>query len=442
MPRLPAREVLGAIATGFAEFPTPLRDEPADGPIGWPGYREARASAEERTGEKESVVCGTAKIGDVEAVLIAFEFGFLGGSLGQRTGDRVEAAFAHARDARLPVVSLIATGGSRMQQGMRALMQLQRVARASALTRASGIPQISVLRDPATGGGWATLGAGADVVLALPEAQVGFAGSRVRPEGSPEAYTAEAKLGWGQVDAIVDPAALGATLERWLRLLTTRSSAAAPPPAALRPAPLPSTGWEAVQAARAPERARAHEYLDAYFEWRADISGDRVGGVDPGVACGFGWRDGRTIAYAAQCGTPTLPAGFRTAARLVRLASRLGLPVLTLVDTPGAANDAAAEQAGVGGAIAAMFEAVATAAIPVTTLVIGEGGSGGALAFAAAESTWVTPDAYFSVTSPEAAAAILKRPASEVPDIANQLHLRPQDLVDLGVARAVVSPAR
>ncbi|SEF31502.1 acetyl-CoA carboxylase carboxyl transferase subunit beta [Amycolatopsis pretoriensis] len=439
MSRQPAREVVGAIANGFTEFPTPLRDEPADGPINWPGYRAARAAAEQRTGEKESVVCGTAKIGDVEAVLIAFEFGFLGGSLGQRTGDRIEAAFAHARDARLPVVSLISTGGSRMQQGMRALLQLQRVARAAALTRSMGIPQISVLRDPTTGGGWATLGAGADVILALPDAQVGFAGSRVRPAGSPEAYTAEAKLEWGQVDTIVSPDDLGVTLERWLRLLTARSTAAAPPPSALRAASLPSTGWEAVQAARSPRRPRAVEYLDAYFDWREDVSGDRAGGVDSGVACGFGWRDGRTIAYAAQCGTPTSPAGFRTAARLVQLASRLGIPVLTLVDTPGAANDAAAEQSGAGGAIAAMFEAVATASIPVTTLVIGEGGSGGALAFAALGSTWVAPDAYFSVTSPEAAAAILKRPASEVPDIANQLHLRPQDLVDLGVARAVVS---
>ncbi|MGW4524432.1 carboxyl transferase domain-containing protein [Amycolatopsis sp. NPDC004378] len=439
MPRQPAREVVAAIANDFEEFPTPLRDEPADGPIDWPGYREARSAAEERTGEKESVICGTAKIGNVEAVLITFEFGFLGGSLGQRTGDRIEAAFAHARDARLPVVSLISTGGSRMQQGMRALMQLQRVARASALTRASGIPQISVLRDPTTGGGWATLGAGADVILALPEAQVGFAGSRVRPVGSPEAYTAEAKLEWGQVDEIVSPDALGVTLERWLRLLTAHSSAAAPPPSALRPASVPDTGWEAVQAARSPRRARAHEYLDAYFEWRSEVSGDRAGGVDEGVLCGFGWRDGRTIAYAAQCGTPTSPAGFRTAARLVQLASRLGIPVLTLVDTPGAANDAAAERAGAGGAIAAMFEAVATASIPVTTLVIGEGGSGGALAFAAAGSTWVAPDAYFSVTSPEAAAAILKRPVEEVPAIANQLRLRPQDLVDLGVARAVVS---
>jgi acetyl-CoA carboxylase beta subunit len=428
VPRLPAREVVDAVSTGFEELSTPLRDEPADGPIDWPGYRETREAASERTGEKESVVCGTAKVGDVETVVIAFEFGFLGGSFGQRTGDRIEAAFAHARDARLPVVSLIATGGSRMQQGMRALMQLQRVARAAARTRAAGIPQLSVLRDPTTGGGWATLGAGSDVILALPEAQVGFAGSRVRPAGSPEAYTAEAKFAWGQVDAIVAPEELGAALERWLRLLTSPSNAAAPPPGALRAAAVPDTGWEAVQAARSPSRARAAEYLDAYFEWREDISGDRCGGVDPGVRCGFGRRDGRTIAYAAQCGTPTSPAGFRTAARLVRLASRLAIPVLTLVDTPG-------------GAIADLFEAMATATVPVTTLVIGEGGSGGALAFAAPGSTWVAPDAYFSVTSPEAAAAILKRPASEVPQLAGQLRLRPQDLVELGVARAVVSPA-
>ena len=441
MPRRPAREVVDAVSAGFRELAIDRRDEPADGPIGWPGYREAREAAEARTGESESVVCGTAKIGDAEAVLIAFEFGFLGGSLGQRTGDRIEAAFAHARELRLPVVSLIATGGSRMQHGMRALTQLQRLARAAALTRAAGIPQISVLRDPTTGGGWATLGAGADVVLALPDAQVGFAGSRVRPEGDPQAYTAEAKLAWGQVDQIVADEELGAALQRWLRLLT-RSTESAPPPAALRAAPAPANGWDAVAAARAPDRARAPEYLDTYFDRREEISGDRCGGVDSGVACGFGWRDGRAIAYAAQCGTATLPAGFRTAARLVRLASRLGVPVLTLVDTPGAANDAAAEQAGAGAAIAELFEAIATAAVPVTTLVIGEGGSGGALAFAAPGSTWIAPDAYFSVTSPEAAAAILKLPATEAPALADRLRLRPQDLVDLGIARAVVTPER
>ncbi|RSN08185.1 acetyl-CoA carboxylase [Streptomyces sp. WAC 05977] len=440
MSRSSARSVIKEIATGFEDLEVPRYEEPDDGPIGWPGYRSAREAAEERTGEDESVICGTARIGDVEAVVIAFEFGFLGGSIGQRTGDRVEAAFARAVESRLPVVSLIATGGSRMQHGMRALSQLQRIARAAAGARS--VPQISVLRDPTTGGGWATLGASADVVLALPGAQVGFAGSRVRPaDASPEAYTAEAKLAWGQVDQIVGSADLPAALERWLRLLTSPTPEAAEPPGALGAADLPDSGWNAVQAARSAERPRAAEYLDVYFDWREEVSGDRCGGVDSGVLCGFGCRGGRAIAYAAQCGTPTSPAGFRTAARLVRLASRLGIPILTLVDTPGAANDEAAERAGASGAIAELFEAVASAAVPITTLVIGEGGSGGALAFAAPGSTWVTPNAYFSVTSPEAAAAILKLPADEVPALADRLRLRPQDLVDLGIARSVVGPA-
>ncbi|MGW4490201.1 carboxyl transferase domain-containing protein [Amycolatopsis sp. NPDC004368] len=433
-----AREVIAKVSTGFTELSSV--DDPDD-PLGWPGYSSAYAAAAERTGETESVVVGEALVGATPAVLVAWEFGFLGGSIGRRTGDRVEAAFSLARSRRLPVVSLIATGGSRMQHGMRALSQLQRIARASAAARAAGVAQISVLRDPTTGGGWATLGSSADVVLGLPLAQVGFAGSRVRPATSPsEAYTVEAKYEWGQVDQLVSLSSLGAALERWLVLLTSGSASPAPPPAALRAVPLPSTGWEAVRAARSSRRPRAASYVDAYFDYFETLRGDRTGAVDEGVLCGFGLREGRSVAFAAQCGTATRPAGFRTAARLVRLASRLGIPVLTLVDTPGAANDASAEEGGVGPAIASLFEAIAEAAVPVTTLVIGEGGSGGALAFAAPEDTWIAPDAYFSVTSPEAAAAILKRPMTDVPATADQLRLRPQDLVELGLARGIVEP--
>lgn len=180
--------------------------------------------------------------------------------------------------------------------------------------------------------------------------------------------------------------------------------------------------------------------MDAYFARRAGISGDRCGGTDTGMACGFGERagDGRTVAYAAQLGTATRPAGYRTAARLIRLADRLGIPVLTLVDTPGAANDADAERQGAGAAIADLFVAVAAARTPVTTLLIGEGGSGGALALAAPGNTWATPDSYFSVIAPELAAAILKRPEAEVEATADQLRIRPQDLVELGVVRGIV----
>ncbi|CAM5709296.1 Acetyl-coenzyme A carboxylase carboxyl transferase subunits beta/alpha OS=Streptomyces fumanus OX=67302 GN=GCM10018772_02360 PE=3 SV=1 [Streptomyces fumanus] len=199
---------------------------------------------------------------------------------------------------------------------------------------------------------------------------------------------------------------------------------------------LPATGREAVRRARDPRRPRARAYLDAYFTERAALSGDRCGGTDPeGMLCGFGTHAGRTVAYAAQTGAATRPAGYRTAARLIGLADRLGIPVLTLIDTPGAANGAEAERQGAGAAIAAVFAAVASARTPVTSLVIGEGGSGGALALAAPGNTWATPDSYFSVIGPEAAAAILKRPPDQAGATADQLRLRPQDLAELGVIR-------
>ncbi|MEW2624496.1 carboxyl transferase domain-containing protein [Streptomyces sp. NPDC048106] len=440
-----AREMLALVTDHgtFAELPPPVRESGPDGPLAWQGYDASRARATERTGEEESVVCGTAAVAGTRAVLIAFEFGFLGGSLGERTGDRLAGAYTYAREHRLPVVPLIATGGSRMQEGMVALTQLQRVARQSALTREAGLPQIAVLRDPTTGGGWATLGAGADVILALPGAQVGFAGSRVRPaDADPAAYTAEAQVAAGSADAVVRAEDLKEVLGVWLRLLSRPGlGTAAPVPPALGAPGLPATGWVAVQRARTPERPRAQTYLDAYFAHHALLSGDRCGGRDPdGILCGFGERDGRTVAFAAQTGTGTRPAGYRTAARVIRLADRLGMPVLTLVDTPGAANDAAAERQGAGAAIAEVFGAVAGARVPVTTLVIGEGGSGGALALAAPGNTWATPDSYFSVIAPELAAAILKRAPDRVEATADQLRVRPQDLLELGLIRGIVAP--
>ncbi|MFD5072401.1 carboxyl transferase domain-containing protein [Streptomyces sp. NPDC058369] len=441
--RLTAREAIGALTADFTESAAPAQDTAGDGPLGWTGYADSRARATARTGEQESVVHGTATVGGHPCVLISFEFGFLGGSLGQRTGDRLEAAYEEAITRGLPLVSLIATGGSRMQEGMIALTQLHRVARASARLRAAGPAQLAVLRDPTTGGGWATLGAGADVILALPGAQIGFAGSRVRPAGAdPAAYGAEGQLAAGSVDAVVAPGDLAATVGRWLGLLAHHDTppSPAPVPAALGARDLPETGWDAVLRARAADRPRAGAYLDDYFDERLPLSGDRCGGTDPGLLCGFGLREGRAVAYVAQCGTATRPAGYRTAARVIRLAGRLGVPVLTLVDTPGAANDAEAERAGAGAAIADAFAAIAAAGVPVTTLVIGEGGSGGALALAAPDRTHVTPDSYFSVIAPELAAAILKRSSDRVRATAGQLRLRPQDLVDLGVARSVAEP--
>ncbi|MFD6071295.1 carboxyl transferase domain-containing protein [Amycolatopsis lurida] len=408
-------------------------------PLGWAGYAASLARARERTGTDESVVWERAKIGGHEVVVLRFEFGFLGGSVGTGTGALIERALDEARSHRLPVVSLLSTGGTRMQEGVPALRQLQRIARGLALLREERLPHITVARHPTTGGVWASLGADADVVLAVPGAQVGFAGRRVRPEryADDPAYTAENQYAAGYVDELVAEEAITDRLEVWLGLLTGASRN--------RPAELPRAlgaldpaldGWQAVLRARSADRPRAGAYLDDYFDTRVTLRG----GADDGVLCGLGSRGGRPIAFAAQTGTATTPGGFRTATRLIRLADRLGLPVLTLVDTPGAAAGPAAETAGAGNAIAELFGTIAAAKVPITTLVIGEGGSGGALALCSADRIWLTPDACFSVIAPELAAGILKRDPEEIPALADALKPRPEDLLALGVIDGIAGP--
>ncbi|MHA6799278.1 carboxyl transferase domain-containing protein [Bounagaea algeriensis] len=434
-------DLIAAVCRGFEEFPAPTASG-ADNPLDWPGYPQQRDRAAERTGHAESVRCGRGRFGAREAVLVAFDFAFLGGSVGAGAGARIVDAFDRARQLRLPVVSLVASGGSRMQEGIVALGQLQHIAHACLRARRDRIPHVTLLRQPTTGGMWASLAASADVVLASPGALVAFGGSRARGAGSEEgeaSFTAEGKLATGQVDQVVTDADLPEVLRQCVHLLHPGAVPPRPEPAEL-PAVLgsaepPETGWEAVVRARAQDRPRAEDYLRAHFDARLELGGDRAGGRDPGMRCGIGERGGRPVAYAAQTGTANTAAGFRAAARLVRLADRLGLPLLTLVDTPGAANDAAAEDAAIGPAIAEAFTAVAETRVPVTSLVVGEGGSGGALALCAPGCTWIAPEAYFAVIAPESAARILKRPADEVGELAGWMRLRPQDLAELGFAR-------
>jgi acyl-CoA carboxylase subunit beta len=438
-----ARALLGAVATGFAPLPgTAGPGRTDDGPLNWPGYAHDRARSQARSGEAESVLCGIGRIGGHEVVLIAFEFGYIGGSIGEDAGARIVAALTEARRRQVPAVSLIATGGSRMQEGVRSLRQLQLIAAECAANRAAGIPHIAVLRDPTTGGVWASLGAGADIHIGVRGATLAFAGGRVRGDasgaGTGDDFLAEGKYRAGQLDELVDFDELPAVLARLVDLLANRPGAdPAPVPYALGRTDLPPDGWTAVRWARDPARPRAGAYLDDYFQTRVPIRGDRAGGVDRGLLCGIGRHAGRTIAFAAQNGTATTAAGFRTATRLIQLADRLRLPVLTIVDTPGAANDAAAERDGIGPAIAGVFAAIAQARVPVTTLVVGEGGSGGALALASPQRLWICADAYFSVIDVPAAARILKRDAGDVPVLADQLRIRPQDLLADGLVTGI-----
>lgn len=434
-----APALIAALCSEFEAFADGAGEPGGDGPLGWAGYVEQRERAARRTGVDESVVCGRGRVGESDAVLIVFEFGYLGGSVGQAAGSRIVAAFERARALRLPVVTLLASGGSRVQEGISALAELHRITRACLLTRQARIPHVAVLRNPTTGGVWATLAAGADIVLATPQAAVAFGGSRVRAETG-AAFTAEGKYAGGQVDQIVEEADLPRVLATVVRLLHPRPVTPEPAdvPSAIGERELPRTGWEAVRRARSPLRPRAGAYLDRYFDVRFELSGDRAGGTDRGMLCGLGAHEGRTVAYAAQTGTANTPAGFRAAARLLRLADQLGLPALTLVDTPGADAGADSERQGIGPAIADLFTAVAQARVPITTLIIGEGGSGGALALTAPDRAWITRDGYFAVIAPESVAAILKRAPEDVPALADQSGLRPQDLLEVGFVRGIV----
>jgi acetyl-CoA carboxylase carboxyl transferase subunit beta len=429
-----ARAALAELADDLVEHDAELVS--AD-PLAWPGYDAQLTRARDRSGEPESVVSAEGRVGATRAALVAFDFAFMGGSMGEAGGAKIARAFRRAAEAGLPVVSLHSSGGCRMQEGMRALIQMQRIAAATHVLRAARLPHVAVLLGPTTGGAWASIAAGADVIVGVPDAIAAFAGHRVRDGDEP--VTIEVAQRSGQVDLVVAREDLPLVLATLLGLLAHRDDDLPPAdvPLALGSAQLPAAGWDAVQRARAADRSRAAAYLDAYFDVRIPLEGDRAGGRDAGMLCGVGRRAGTPIAYAAQAGTANTPAGFRTASRVIRLADRLGLPVLTLIDTPGALNDASAEAGAIGPAIADTFAAVAECEVPVTSLVIGEGGSGGALALASHTELWITPDAYFAVIAPESAAAILKLPPGEAPEVAERMRLRPQDLVEMGLVHGI-----
>lgn len=415
-------------------------------PLTFPGYRDALERAARSSGASESVRCGHAEIAGRTVVAIDFAFAFMGGSVGEAAGRRIVHAVHAAADAGVPLVSFVASGGARVQEGMRSLVQLQAIAAALSALRARGAPHLAVLRHPTTGGVWASLAAGADVVVAERGATVAFAGARVRGDvADSDAFLAEGRYASGAVDALASADELPGVVARYVEVLAAVAEAGPPvpcePPAALPGAGELADGWEAVRLARGPLRPRADAYLDAHFEQRAELTGDRAGGRDPGLRCGIGMRDGRPCAYIAQTGSPTSAAGYRTATRLLSLAESWRIPVLTLIDTPGAANDAAAERDGVGTAIAQAFATVAALTTPITSLVVGEGGSGGALALAAPGNLWAVPSSYFSVIAPEGAAAIIHRDPGRAAEVADQLRIGPAALVALGVVRGIVGTA-
>lgn len=443
--RPPARAVIELLLDDPVELGGP--SESPD-PLDWPDYGSLLEQARSETGCDEAVVVARGRVSGsaVECVAAVWEFGFLGGSMGVVVGERVARAFEEATERRLPVVLLPATGGARMQEGMASLVQMAKTVVASRRHAEAGLLQVAVLRDPTTGGVFASHANIADVVVAEPGATIGFAGPRVAeamtggalPEGS---HTAEGAREAGLVDLVVPRdqlvGVLAATLA-WPGDAPTTATATTGPGT---DGGAGASAWAEVQRARDPARPRADRFLAA-LEVAVELHGDRAGTDDPSIRVVLGWLDARPLVAIAMDRDGNegriSPAGYRKAWRGLAVADRLGVPVVTFIDTPGADASAPSEAGGIAHHIARTFAEVLAVRAPVVSLVIGEGGSGGALALAVGDRLLIQEHAIFSVIGPEGAAAILHRDRDRAPEVAELLDPTATRLERLGIADEVV----
>src|SRR3954453_11710174 len=420
------------------------------------GYPERLQEAALRSGESEAVVVGVARMGGIEVVLAVMDFAFLGGSMGVEVGRRVSGAAGLALDRGLPLVTVCARGGARMQEGVFSLFQMARASDAFGRLREAGLLSVCVLSDPTYGGvsaSFATLGS---VLVAERGAHIGFAGPRVvqetiRAELPPGFQTAECLLEHGLVDRVESRAELRPLLIRLLGLHDRAADGALP--AADRP-PLPAAAvadpWDVVQKARVVERPTTLDYLARAFDDFVELHGDRAFADDPAIVGGVAALDGRRVVVighekghtvrervARNFGMPH-PEGYRKALRLLQHAEDFGLPVVTLVDTPGAHPGPEAEERGQSHAIADIIMRSSRLRVPVVAVVTGEGGSGGALALCTSDRLLVLENAYLSVISPEGCAAILWRTAAAAPTAARAMQLGAAHLYRSGIATSVV----
>jgi acyl-CoA carboxylase subunit beta len=393
-------------------------------PLAFPGYSPP---------DEESVVTGRTTAG---YALIQGRFEVMGGSMGAAHGERVVRAYRRAADERLPVVVVTSSGGARMQEGMVSLIQMARTAAAARAHAGAGLLQVAVHRSPTTGGVFASYSSLADVRAAEPGALIGFAGPRVveltTGERLPaDSHTGESAHAAGLVDAIVPREAQAAWVEA---VLGQRSVRWAHPGWAGRPSgEIPDDAWGEVLRARAPHRPPADAWAARLCESWVPLHS-----TDPCVRAGLATFEGRRLVVVATTRARPGPAGYRLAQRAVALAGRLGLPVLTLVDTPGAEPSAASEAGGIAGEIARTFAAMAEVPTPTVSVCTGEGGSGGALALAFADRLLMLEHAIFSVIAPEGAAAILDRTSDTAPQRAADLRLTSADQLALGIVDEVI----
>ena len=437
-------------------------------PLNFPEYEDKVAQTQEKTGLKEGVTIGKCTIYGEQTVLGVIDARFMMGSMGHVVGERITMAMERATEEKLPVILFCCSGGARMQEGIISLMQMAKTSGAVKRHSDAGLLYVPVLTDPTTGGVTASFAMLGDIILAEPKALIGFAGPRVIEQTIgqklPEGFQrAEFQLEHGFVDAIVERENLKRTLFQILKAHRPSTGFANFDPLreddSYEPTELMKEraakaklldAWDKVTAARQMNRLASVDYMDAIFDDFMELHGDRYFRDDPAIVGGIAYLDGQPVTVigvhkgkdlkdcaARNYGMPS-PEGYRKAIRLMKQAEKFGRPIITFVNTSGAYPGKEAEENGQGEAIARNLYEMSAIQVPILCLMIGEGGSGGALALAVGNEVWMMENATYSILSPEGFASILWKDGKRAKEAAGVMKITAQDLKELHVIEDII----
>ena len=446
-----------------------FEDMEVSNPLDYEGYEDKLAAAREKTGLKEAVTVGRCKVFGEDIVLGICDSRFMMASMGHVVGEKITCAIERATALNLPVFIFCCSGGARMQEGIVSLMQMEKTSAAIRKHGDAGLLYCSILTDPTTGGVTASFAMLGDVIMAEPGALVGFAGPRVIKQTIgqelPEGFqTSEFLVEHGIIDGIVKRENLKKTI---YFLVKTHQCNGKKTYADYRPNEefhfelsetlkeqswfsTPRSAWEKVKAVRQVERPSASDYISHIFDFFVESHGDRTFRDDKAMIGGLAFLDGQPVTIIAdekgkdfkECqernfGMP-MPEGYRKALRLMKQAEKFNRPVISFVNTSGAFCGIEAEERGQGEAIARNLMEMSSLKVPVLCLMIGEGGSGGALATAVGNEVWMMENATYSILSPEGFASILWKDANRAKEASEVMNITAQDLKRLGVIEEII----
>jgi acetyl-CoA carboxylase carboxyl transferase subunit beta len=413
-----------------------------------PAYLAELAEARARTGLDESVLTGEARLGGRRVAIAVCEFGFLAGSIGVAAAERLVCAIERATAEGLPLFSAPTSGGTRMQEGTVAFLQMVKISAAIAAHKAAGLPYVVYLRHPTTGGVLASWGSLGHVTAAEPGALIGFLGPRVYSalyddEFPAGVQTAENLAAHGLVDAVVSAEQLRHVAIDALAVLAAPREAAPPVPELPRE-PLPDVpAWESIQRSRRPERPGVRALLRVAANTVTPLQGTGAGEKDPGLLIALARFGAAPCVLLGQdrrfADRPMGPAGLREARRGMRLAAELRLPLVTVIDTAGAALSKEAEEGGLAGEIARCLAELTMLRAPTICVLLGQGGGGGALALLPADRVLCAQHAWLSPLPPEGASAIKHHTTDRAPEMAEAQGVRSFDLLRHGIVDRIVA---